>query len=161
MTQVNMIVAMAKNRAIGKDNQLLWRLKSDLQHFKAQTLNKALVMGRKTFESIGRPLPNRRNIVLTRDPDFSAEGIEVVHSVDEVLALDVDEIMIGGGEQIYRLFLEHAHKLFVTEVDVDIEGDAFFPELDDDWLSIARESHVADADNEYDFEFVEMVKISC
>lgn len=159
MKELSMIVAMAKNRAIGKDNQLLWRLKSDLQHFKAQTLGKALVMGRKTYESIGRPLPGRRNIVLTRDPNFQAEGIEVVHSMDDVLNLDADDIVIGGGEQVYQLFLPHVKKLILTNVDTTLEGDAFFPEVDDSWIPIARESHEADADNEYGYEFVELIRI--
>lgn len=154
---ISMIVAMAENRAIGKDNQLLWRLKADLQHFKAKTLGKALVMGRKTYESIGRPLPGRRTIVLTRDPNFAPEGVEVLHSVAEVLALDVDELIIGGGEQIYQLFLPFVQKLYLTKVAITLEGDAFFPELDEHWITIAREKHSADAENEYDFEVLELV----
>ncbi|WP_240724749.1 dihydrofolate reductase [Onishia niordana] len=135
---VAMIAAMSRNRVIGVDNQLPWYLPEDLKFFKVMTQGKPLVMGRKTFESIGRPLPGRRNIVVTRDPDFEHPGVSVCH--DLVSALDladqqaiidgVEEIMVMGGAQIYAQALPYASRLYLTEVDITLEGDAFFPELE-------------------------------
>lgn len=159
MKKISMIVAMDENRGIGKNNGLIWRLKRDLQHFKETTLNKPLVMGRKTYESIGRPLPNRRNIVLSRDPDLKIEGVEVMHSVDEVLAIDAPEIMIGGGAEIYKLFMPHVNQLYLTEVKANYDADAFFPELEGDWQEISRESFSKDDDNEADFDMVTFLSV--
>ncbi|WP_245184547.1 dihydrofolate reductase [Halomonas salinarum] len=135
---VAMIAAMSRNRVIGVDNQLPWYLPEDLKFFKVMTQGKPLVMGRKTFESIGRPLPGRRNIVITRDPDFEHPGVSVCH--DLVSALDladqqaiidgVEEIMVMGGAQIYAQALSYASRLYLTEVDITLEGDAFFPEFE-------------------------------
>lgn len=134
---VAMIAAMSRNRVIGVDNQLPWYLPEDLKFFKVMTQGKPLVMGRKTFESIGRPLPGRRNIVITRDPNFEHPGVSVCH--DLVSALDladqqaiidgVEEIMVMGGAQIYAQALSYASRLYLTEVDITLEGDAFFPEF--------------------------------
>lgn len=152
MKNISLIVAMDQNRGIGKNNGLIWRLKRDLQHFKDTTLNKPLVMGRKTYESIGRPLPNRRNIVLSRDPNLQIEGVEVMHSVEEVLAIDAPEIMVGGGSQIYKLFMPHANVLYLTEVKANFDADAFFPALEGNWQETARESFTKDEENEVDFD---------
>ncbi len=152
---VAMIVAMAKNRVIGIDNRLPWHLPADLKHFKARTLGKPIIMGRKTYQSIGRPLPGRLNIVLTRSDGFSADGVSVVHSIEQALAVaaeapvssDQPELMVIGGEQIYRAFMAVAQRLYITEVDVEVEGDAWFPSFDaEDWAETAREPHIADGD---------------
>jgi len=137
---ITLIAAMASNRAIGQDNKLLWRLPSEMAHFRRSTTGKTVLMGRKTFESLGRPLPNRLNVILTRDRDFSSEGCEIVHSVDEALqqySNDEAELMVIGGAEIYRQFLPYAEKLLLTEVDARIDGDAFFPEVPEAEWSIA------------------------
>ena len=154
---VSIIAAMDRNRLIGKKNQLPWRLPADLAHFKKVTFGKPVIMGRKTFESIGRPLPGRTNIVLTGSADFSAEGVLVAHSLEQALehAAGADEAMIIGGSMIYRLALPIADRLYLTYVDNDHEGDAWFPEFDPaDWRVIASEQHAADENNSCDYSFV-------
>ena len=140
--KISLIVAVSRNGAIGLNNQLPWYLPEDLKYFKSVTMGKPLIMGRKTFDSIGRPLPGRANIVLTRDPQWTSDGVEVVQSVEQALvageiaceAADVDEIMVIGGEQIYRMTLDLADRIYLTQVDADVEGDAFFPDIDlNDW----------------------------
>jgi len=136
--KISLIVAVSRNGAIGLNNQLPWYLPEDLKYFKSVTMGKPLIMGRKTFDSIGRPLPGRANIVLTRDPQWTSDGVEVVQSVEQALvageisceAADVDEIMVIGGEQIYRMTLDLADRIYLTQVDADVEGDAFFPDID-------------------------------
>lgn len=157
MPTYSAIVAYSQNRAIGKNNQLLWRLPNDLKHFKALTLNKPLVLGRKTYESIGRPLPHRRNIILTRDQHFHPAGCEVVHSVDalEKLVADEPEVMIGGGAEIYRLLMPFTTRLYITEVQAVLEGDVYFPEIDMNvWREVSRESHAMDDTHAYPYDFV-------
>ena len=135
---ISLIVAVSRNGVIGVDNQLPWHLPDDLRYFKSVTMGKPLIMGRKTHESIGRPLPGRANIVLTRDRQWTAEGVVVVNDLDAAIAAakracdasHVDEVMIIGGEQIYKMTLDTAHRLYLTEVDADVEGDAFFPAVD-------------------------------
>ena len=126
---VSLIAAIARNGAIGKDNQLLVHLPGDLPRFKRLTLGHPIVMGRKTWDSIGRPLPGRRNIVITRQPDWAAPGAERASSFDDALALagDVERICVIGGAEIYALALPHAEELLLTEIDADFEGDAHFP----------------------------------
>lgn len=144
---ISMIVAMAENRAIGRDNQLPWHLPADLKHFKAVTMGKPMLMGRKTFESIGRPLPGRRTIVITRDAAWRAEGVETAPSIDAALemASTAEEVMIVGGAQIYAQAIEKADRLYVTEVATAADGDAFFPEIDTAiWFEVARDSHAAE-----------------
>ena len=140
--KISLIVAVSRNGAIGLNNQLPWYLPEDLKYFKSVTMGKPLIMGRKTFDSIGRPLPGRANIVLTRDPQWTSDGVEVVQSVEQALvageiaceAADVDEIMVIGGEQIYRMTIDLADRIYLTQVDTDVEGDAFFPDIDlNDW----------------------------
>lgn len=132
---ISIIVAKDKNGVIGKDNELIWHIPEDLKHFKNKTLGKVIVMGRKTYESIGRPLPGRDNIVLTRDKEFRADGVDVVNSVDEVLTLlnTNDEVVIIGGDSVYKQFIKHADILYVTEIDHKFEGDTFFPEITEEW----------------------------
>ncbi|MCL7940121.1 dihydrofolate reductase [Halomonas sp. ATCH28] len=144
---VAMIAAMAKNRVIGVDNQLPWYLPEDLRFFKRMTQAKPLVMGRKTYQSIGRPLPGRLNIVVTRDPDFAPEGVRVCHDLTSALRLadqqatidGVEEIMVMGGAEIYAQALPFASRLYLTEVDIEVEGDARFPALDmAEWEEVQR-----------------------
>lgn len=145
--RLSMIVAMSKNRVIGRDNQLPWHLPADLKHFKAVTMRKPIVMGRKTFESIGRPLPGRPNIVLTRDRDWTAKDVSVFSSIEDALQNlgDHEEVMIIGGAQIYSALLSRADRLYLTEIDTLVDGgDAFFPDLDDaEWTEVSRETHPA------------------
>ncbi len=156
---IALIAAMAENHVIGRDNQLPWRLSADLQHFRALTMGKPIVMGRKTRESIGRPLPGRHNIVITRDPDYRAEGYTVVHSIDAALeaAGHEHEVMIMGGAELYRQTIDQAGRLYLTLVKTRVEGDVRFPEIDaTQWRETERVSAVADERNEYDYDFIVM-----
>ena len=133
-----LIVAVSRNGVIGRDNQLPWHLPEDLKYFKSVTMGKPILMGRKTYDSIGRPLPGRTNIVITRDPQWRADGVEVAGSLQDALAMaekacasaGAEEIMVIGGEQIYRMTLPAADRLYLTQVDAEVEGDAYFPEVD-------------------------------
>lgn len=157
---ISAIVAMAMNRTIGKQNDLPWYLPADLKRFKELTTDHTVVMGRKTFDSIiariGKPLPNRQSIVLTRDAEFKAEGVEVRHSVEELVEkLPSDqEIFVIGGEQIYEALMSYTDRIYVTEVDVEIDGDAFFPEIGAEWKEVSREAHSKDEKNEHDYSYV-------
>ena len=136
-----LIAAVGRNGVIGRDNDLPWRIREDLQHFKQLTLGHTLVMGRKTYDSIGRPLPGRRTVVVTRQPDWSADGVEVVHTLEEALKYEGDLYVAGGGE-IYRQALPYADRLELTEVDQSPTGDVTFPELTPaDWTETARDQH--------------------
>lgn len=152
---ITLIAAMARNRAIGQDNKLLWRLPSEMAHFRRSTTGKTVLMGRKTFESLGRPLPNRLNVILTRDRSFAPEGCESVHSVDEALrkySSEEEELMVIGGAEIYSQFLPYADKLLLTEVEAEIAGDAFFPEVpESEWSIVGSEPHIADEKHGYNF----------
>jgi len=153
---VSIIVAMDINRVIGKENQLPWRLPRELQYVKKTTMGHPIILGRKNYESIGRPLPGRRNIILTRDENFSAEGCEIAHSVEEVYKLceNEEEIFIFGGEQIYKLFLEDTDKLYVTVIHHEFEGDTFFPEIDwTKWKEIFVEQGITDEKNPYEYYY--------
>lgn len=152
---LTLIVATDAERGIGIGNALPWRLPEDLAYFKRMTSGHAIVMGRKTFESIGRPLPNRRNIVISRNPAWQASGAETAASIDEALAMLPDEggFVIGGGE-IYRTAIERANRLLVTEIDARFECDTFFPHIDATiWHETARETHHSDTCG-FDFAFV-------
>ena len=156
--RVALIAAVARNGAIGVDGGLPWRISSDLKRFKALTMGKPLIMGRKTFESIGRPLPGRRLVVVTRDAAWTAPDVEVAHGLDEALALaaDAPEIMVGGGAQIYALALPRAARLYLTEVEAAPEADAVFPSYDlAQWREVRREPGVRGAKDEADFTFVD------
>jgi dihydrofolate reductase len=163
----SLICAVARNRVIGRDNQLLWRLKSDLRHFRDLTTGKPVIMGRKTHESIGRPLPNRDNIVVTRDKAFAVDGIFVVHALDEAFRAagdcakkrGVDEIMVAGGGDIYAQTIGRADALYLTEVELEPEGDAWFPLVDRAvWKEISRKTHPKGPDDEAAFSFVDYVR---
>ncbi|AZG74393.1 type 3 dihydrofolate reductase [Shewanella livingstonensis] len=131
--RIAMIAAMANNRVIGKDNKMPWHLPDDLRHFKAMTLSKPVVMGRKTFESIGRPLPGRHNIVISRNRQLSIEGVTCVESFEQALvaAGDCDEIVVIGGGQLYQQLLPKADVLYLTLIDLDVDGDTVFPDWND------------------------------
>ncbi len=153
---ISLIVAASTNNVIGFKGDLPWRLSGDLKRFKALTMGKPIVMGRKTYESIGRPLPGRQNIVVTRNPDFVAEGCDVVSSVDAAIeaAGDAEEIMIIGGSNIYDAFLPRAHRIYLTRVQAEVEGDTFFPELmPSEWREAAVEKYGADESNDHDVVF--------
>jgi dihydrofolate reductase len=155
--RISLIVAMAENRVIGRHNQLPWRIPEDLKHFKALTMGKPIIMGRKTYESIGRPLPGRDNIVITGDTSYRAEGCQVVHSLEEALrsAGGAEEAMIIGGATLYRQTLRDADRLYLTLVKAQPEGDTWFPKIEpQEWRETRRETHKADESNEYDFDFV-------
>jgi dihydrofolate reductase len=156
MTILSMIVAHADNRVIGKNNDMPWHLPADLAYFKKATLGKPIIMGRKTYESIGRPLPGRKNIVITRDSKYQAQGIDVVHSVADALALvsDVEEVMVIGGGAIYQHCLPKAQRLYITHINADIEGDTYFPEYElKDWQIVVSDVKEADEKNEYQLRF--------
>ncbi|MFQ5625080.1 MAG: dihydrofolate reductase [Methyloligellaceae bacterium] len=157
------VVARAENGVIGRDGQLPWKLSSDLKFFRQVTMNKPLIMGRKTFESIGKPLDGRDNIVITRNPEFIAEGVVTAMSVDQAMKLarnrakqrGADEIAVIGGAQIYALALPLAERIYLTEVHAHPEGDTFFPEIDGaQWRETSRERHLASPENSADFSFV-------
>lgn len=160
--QLFIIVAMGKNRLIGIDNDLPWHLPNDLKHFKEATLGKPIIMGRKTFESFGgRPLPNRPNLVVSRNADYLAQGAEVFTSVEEAIASqkDAEEIAIIGGAQIYEQWINKVDRLIITQVDAELEGDAYFPEIDlAIWQEVLREHHPQDEKHNYAFDFVEYRK---
>ena len=152
----SIIAAMARNRVIGRDNRLPWRLPADLQHFKRITMGKPMIMGRKTWESLPGLLPGRRHIVVTRDRSYRAKGGEVVHSLDQAIsqAGDVDEIMLVGGANLYAQAMALASRLYLTEIDTEVEGDAWFPEFDPaEWREVSREAHPADGQNPYSYTF--------
>jgi len=157
-----LIAAIADNGVIGDDNRLIWRLKTDLRHFRSLTLGRPVVMGRKTFQSIGKPLPGRETIVLTRDPDVLAEGVHVAHSLDEALSMGerlglsmgADSVMVAGGADVYRQALPLVDRLELTLVHATPEGDALFPPWDRDaFVAGSREDHPAGPDDEHPFTF--------
>ena len=155
---ISMIAAMAHDRVIGLDNQMPWHLPADLAHFKRVTLGKPVLMGRKTFESIGRPLPGRRNLVISRNPGYQAEGIEVVGSVEAALALlassAVEELMVIGGGHLYAEMLPSADCLYLTQIDLAVEGDTFFPDYHRyPWQQLEQSSHPADDKNPNAYRF--------
>ncbi len=138
---ISLIVAHDHNHVIGYENGMPWHLPGDLQYFKQKTMGKPMIMGRKTFESIGRPLPGRRNIVVTRDANYRADGIETATSIEEALALagDVPEIMIIGGEQIFRLSMELTDRIYITKINHSFKGDTFFPTYTDDFVLVSSQ----------------------
>ena len=164
--KIALIVAMARNRVIGKDNAMPWHLPEDLKYFKRITLQKPVIMGRNSFESIGKPLPQRTNIIVTRNPDYKVPGCIVVNGLDQALQMVADlyetvgaeadsEVMIIGGAQIYEQSLGLADRLYLTEVQADVEGDARFPEFDREaWQEVSREDHAATDTNPYPYSFL-------
>ncbi|NIJ51777.1 dihydrofolate reductase [Dyadobacter arcticus] len=160
---ISIIVAVSENGVIGRDNQLLWRLPDDLKRFKQLTLNHPMIMGRKTFESIGKPLPGRVSIVVTKNPAFSFEGVVVAHSLEEAIRLarelQTNEVFVIGGGEIYRLAQPISDRLYVTEVKLQIEGDTYFEIADPDaWIETERIVHKTDERHTVEFEFVKYFK---
>lgn len=158
--KISMIAAMAKNRVIGKENQMPWHLPADFAWFKRCTMGKPVIMGRKTYDSIGRPLPGRKNIVISRDVSLVIEGVDCVTSVEQAVELvaDHDEVMIIGGGSIYQACLEKADCLYLTYIALDVEGDTKFPDWGDGWKEIYSESFSADEKNAHDMQFVVLEK---
>jgi len=155
--RISLIAALAKNRVIGIENHLPWRLPEDLAHFKALTLGHPILMGRKTFESLGRPLPGRTNIVITRNPDYCKDGCLVADSIPAALGLcaDVDEVFFIGGAELYAQIIPLADRLYLTEVDVEAEGDAWFPDYDRSvFREVSRVSHTGEKGDALKFDFV-------
>jgi dihydrofolate reductase len=151
-----LIVAMAENGVIGNSNQLPWHLPADLKHFKALTMGKPMLMGRKTFDSIGKALPGRRNLVMTRGQPIEAPGVETVPSVDAALAAtrDADELLVIGGAELFRLCLPDAQRIYLTRVHAPIVGDIRFPDVDwNEWRCLERATHPADEKNAYSMTF--------
>ena len=157
---LSLIAAMDNNRLIGKDNDLPWYLPADLQHFKSITMNKPILMGRKTYDSIGRPLPGRQNIVLTRGY-VEIEGVTVVNSIDEAIAAagDVEEVMVIGGSSIYELVLPKVQRMYLSFVEGEFEGDAWFPEFDEsEWEITETKTQAADEKNAHACQFITYTK---
>lgn len=156
MAQISLIAAMDKNNIIGQDNDMPWHLPDDLKFFKKNTQGKVVIMGRKTFQSIGsKPLPNRRNIVISRNYSFDAKGADLYSSVEAAIkSCNTEEIMIIGGGQLYKMMLPQASKLFITIVDAEIEGDTRFPTWsNNDWQETSSEFHPSDEKHQYSFTF--------
>ena len=160
--RLSIVVAMDDNRLIGSKNQLPWHLPADLAYFKKLTSGKSILMGRKTYDSIGRPLPNRRNIVITRNSNISIPGCEVVSSIDDALELTKDdlEVMVIGGASLCEQLLPKVNRLYITKIDGEFEGDVFFPKYDDfDWLEVSCESHPKDNSNAYSYKFIVLDRV--
>ena len=161
MSHLSMIVAMDENRLIGSNNELPWHLPADLAFFKRTTMGKPIVMGRKTFESIGRPLPGRLNIVISRNPGFTAEGCEVAGDIDTALAIcnAHDEVMLIGGASLYQQAIDQATIMYLTRIHHSFTGDTWFPEYnEDDWTQVDRQDLAADSKNPYSCSFVKYVR---
>ena len=157
--KLGLIYARARNGVIGKDNAMPWHLPEDLAHFKRTTLGAPVIMGRKTWDSLGRPLPDRRNIVVTRNPDFQAPGAEVVTSLDDAIkrAGDAEEIVVIGGGEIFKLSLPIADRIYYTHVRANVEGDAYFPDIDwNQWQAVYRETGQG---GELPFEYVDYNRV--
>lgn len=161
LPRITLVAAIARNGVIGRDNGLIWHLRSDLRRFKALTMGKPMLMGRKTFDSIGRPLPGRRSLVLTRDRSLAIPGVETVHGWEAALAAaGADELMVVGGAEIYALALPHAARLHLTEVEDAPEGDVYFPAFDRSaFRETARESHPAGEHDAFPFAFVDWERV--
>ena len=164
---VSMIAAIGRNNELGKDNTLLWEMPRDMKYFRDTTRGHTVIMGRKTFESIGFPLPNRQNIVVTRDHSYHPKDVDVVHSLEEALRLaaleqgkhfeekqEETEIFIIGGGELYKQGMAFAHKLYITRIDDAPEADTHFPDIGPEWKETSREEHLADAENPHPFAFL-------
>ena len=155
---VKIIVATSKNKVIGDSNSLIWYLPADLKRFKELTTGNPIVMGRKTYESIGRPLPNRRNIIITRDVKYDVEGCEVVNSLEEALMICNNDCFIIGGGEIYRPSMSIADKIYLTLVHEDFEGDTEFPEIGSEWKMVTSQDFEPDEKNKHKYSFIEYMK---
>ncbi len=159
--RISIIAALAENYTIGKDNQLPWHLSEDLQHFKAMTLGKPIIMGRKTFSSIGKPLPGRTNIVVTRQQELNIPGCKVVNCLDSALnaAIDSDEVMIIGGANLYRQMLPFANYMYLTQIHKTFPGDSHFPKWPKDQWQKIKQDDFHSTEGEFDYSFVEYQRI--
>lgn len=162
---ISMIAAMAKNRIIGKNNKMPWHLPADLKHFKAITLGKPVIMGRKTYESIGKALPGRKNIVISRDQEYILNDAVVVHSCESALkiaSMESQDVMVIGGGEVYKTFLSQADTLYLTFIDVEMEGDTQFPDYEAtaNWQVRSTEKYKADDKNPFDYEFICLSRIA-
>ncbi len=160
---ISAIAAIGENRVIGKDNKMPWHLPADLKHFKAVTMGKPILMGRKTYQSIGRPLPGRTNIIITRDKDFHAPGCIVVTSLADAIATasqqGANEIFIIGGAEVYKQLLPATDRIYLTVIHHDFDGDTFFPEIkQNEWKEVEHEDFSADAENPYSYSFLRLDK---
>lgn len=161
---LSIVVAKAKNNIIGKDNKLVWHLPADLKHFKELTTGHKIIMGRKTFESLGRVLPNRKHIIFSQNPDFKVkdENVEVVHSLLQIQELieGEEEAFVIGGAMIYNFLMPYVKKMYVTQIDQEFDGDAFFPVISENtWKEISREKGTKNEENNLDYEFVTYERI--
>lgn len=155
--KISLVAAYSHQRVMGFQNKLPWHLPADLKHFKQLTLHKKILMGRQTYESIGHPLPNRINLILTRQPDFKAPGCQIIHHPDDIPKNE--EIMVIGGAKIFDFFLAKAQTLYLTEIDADLSGDTFFPLWDKtQWTEILREFHTKDEKNPYNYTFLHLCR---
>jgi len=154
--RLSIVVAMDDNRLIGKGNGLPWHLPADLAYFKKITTDNSILMGRNTYDSIGKPLPNRRNIVITRNSEISIKGCEVVNSIEKALSItkDEEEVMIIGGANLFEQLLPNVSRLYITHIEGEFEGETYFPNYDEnEWLDVSRESHQPDEKNKYAYQF--------
>ena len=161
---LSIVVAKAKNNIIGKNNELVWHLPEDLKRFKNLTTGHTIIMGRKTFESLGRVLPNRKHIIFSKNPDFKVkdENVEVVHSLLQIQELieGNEEVFVIGGAMIYNFLMPYVKKMYVTQIDKEFEGDAFFPRINENiWKEIDREKGIKDENNNLDYEFITYERI--
>jgi dihydrofolate reductase len=160
--RISLIAALTRKHVIGLNNAMPWHLPADLQHFKAISMGKPILMGRKTFEAIGKALPGRQNIVISRNPFYTAPGCTVTHSLDSAIALanTAEEVMVIGGGQLFTETLPLAHRLYLTWIEAELNGDSFFPEWDPkEWQVLSQEKRLADASNAFDLEFVTLERI--
>lgn len=158
---ISIIVAMANERVIGVNNGLPWDLPADMKHFRELTLGKPIIMGRKTYESIGRPLPGRRNIVVSRNSELKIPGVDVVSTLDDAISMvsNVQEIMIIGGAQLYADALSKANKIYLTKINLDIKGDSFFPQFNEsEWTVLQKDDFECNELNKIDFSFIVLEK---
>jgi len=159
--QVTLIAALGKNRAIGLDGRMPWHLPAELQHFKRTTMGKALVMGRKTWQAIGRPLPGRQNIVISRNPEFKAAGVEVADSLERAIEIArSEEVMVIGGGQLYELAMPLAKKMVLTLIDIEPQADTWFPEWNDaQWQTTGQQRYDADEQNPLAYSIIELTRV--
>lgn len=151
---IKIIVATSRNRVIGNDNTLIWHLPADLKNFKRLTTGSVVIMGRKTYESIGKPLPYRRNIIITRDENYKVDNCEIVNSLEEALLICFENCFIIGGGEIYKQVLPIADEIYLTLIDEVFEGDTYFPEIGDDWFESERQDFEPDEKNKYKYSFI-------
>jgi len=161
VSRIAFVVALDRNKVIGKDGRLPWRLPDDMRHVRELTVGKPLIMGRRTYESIGRPLPKRTSIVLTRDPSFHPDGVLVAHTPEDALRLagDVPEVIVFGGAEVFKQFLPMAERIYLTQVDAEVEGDTYFDFGASDWRVRENTAHPADERHPYAFSFMTLERI--